>query len=79
LAGILYERLRGALSQYDITWRVTDLRGANAVVRRRDGKDLYGILQYTPGLTSVITEAAYLSNPAEARLLADPDAQESAP
>jgi len=77
LAGILYERLRGALSQYDITWRVTDLRGANAVVRRRDGKDLYGILQYTPGLTSVITEAAYLSNPAEARLLADPDAQET--
>ena len=77
LAGILYERIHGALSQYDISWRVTGLRGANAIVRSRDGKDLYGILQYTPGLASVITEAAYLSNPAEARLLADPDAQET--
>ncbi|MDE0122889.1 MAG: N-acetylmuramoyl-L-alanine amidase [bacterium] len=77
LGGILYERIHSALSQYGITWRVTGLRGANAIVRRRDGKDLYGILQYTPGLTSVITEAAYLSNPAEARLLADPDAQET--
>ena len=77
LAGILYERIREALSQYDITWRFTGLRGANAVVRQRDGKDLYGILQYTPGLTSVITEAAYLSNPAEARLLADPEVQET--
>ena len=77
LAGILYERIHSALSQYDIAWRVTGLRGANAVVRSRDGKDLYGILQYTPGLTSVITEAAYLSNPAEARLLADPGVQET--
>ena len=75
LAGILYERIHGALSQYDIGWRVTALRGANAIVRLRDGKDLYGILQYTRGLTSVLTEAAYLSNPAEARLLADPDVQ----
>ena len=75
LAGILYERVHSALSRYDITWRTTALRGANAVVRSRDGKDLYGILQYTPGMTSVITEAAYLSNPAEARLLADPDVQ----
>lgn len=77
LAGILYERIHSALSQYDIGWRTTVLRGANAVVRRRDGKDLYGVLQYTPGLTSVITEAAYLSTPAEARLLADPDVQET--
>ena len=75
LAGILYERIHSALSRYDITWRTTALRGANAVIRSRDRKDLYGILQYTPGMTSVITEAAYLSNPAEARLLADPDVQ----
>ena len=75
LGGILYEQIHAALSAYDIDWRDTVFQGANAIVRRRDGKDLYGILQYTPGMTSVITEAAYLSTRAEARLLADPDVQ----
>lgn len=75
LAGILYEEIHGALSRYDIAWRDTAKQGANATVRKRDGKDLYGILQYTPGMTSVITEAAYLSNRAEARLLSDPAVQ----
>ena len=75
LAGVLYESIHAALSRYDIDWRATVYQGATAIVRSRDRKDLYGILQYTPGLASVITEAAYLSNAAEARLLADPDAQ----
>ena len=75
LAGVLYEQIHTTLSPYDIAWRDTVFQGANAVVRKRDGKDLYGILQYTPGMASVITEAAYLSNPPEARLLADPDVQ----
>lgn len=75
LAGILYEQISGALSQYDIVWRDSSFRGANAVIRNRDRKDLYGILQYTPGMTTVITEAAYLSNTAEAQLLADPAVQ----
>ena len=75
LAGILYEEIHEALSQYDVEWRDTANKGANATVRKRDGKDLYGILQYTPGMASVITEAAYLSNSAEARLLSDPAVQ----
>ncbi len=75
LAGILYEEIRDGLSQYDIDWRRAVFRGANAIVRQRDGKDLYGILQYTPGMTSVITEAAYLSNLAEERLLSDETVQ----
>ena len=75
LAGILYEQVHTVLSSYDIDWRDTVFQGANAIVRKRDGKDLYGILQYTPGMTSVITEAAYLSTPAEARLLAAPEVQ----
>ena len=75
LAGILYEQIHTALSSYDIDWRDTVYQGANAIVRKRDGKDLYGILQYTPGMTSVITEGAYLSTPAEARLLVDPEVQ----
>ena len=75
LAGILYEEIHGALSRYDIAWRDTAKQGANATVRKRDGKDLYGILQYTPGMASAITEAAYLTNRAEARLLSDPAVQ----
>ena len=75
LAGILYDQIHTALSRYDIGWRDTVFQGATAIVRKRDGKDFYGILQYTPGMTSAITEAAYLSTPAEARLLADPEVQ----
>ena len=38
-----------------------------------DGEDLYGIHRYTPNIPSVITEALYLSNAAEAALLARAD------
>ena len=72
LAGILYEEIYHAFSQYDIDWRYTANRGANAVVRRWDRKDLYGILRHNPQIVSVLTEAAYLTNRAEERLLSDP-------
>ena len=75
LAGLLYEKLHAAFSRYDIDWRDTVYQGANAIIRSRDRKDFYGILQYTPGMTSVITEAAYLDNRAEERLLSDPATQ----
>ena len=75
LAGILFEELQGAFSQYDIGWRKTVFQGASSVLRVEVQDDLYGILQYTPGIATVITEAAYLSTPAEARLLADPEVQ----
>ena len=73
LAGILFEELQGAFSQYDVAWRKTVFQGASSVLRVEVQDDLYGILQYTPGIATVITEAAYLSTPAEARLLADPE------
>lgn len=75
LAGILYEEIRDALSRYDVVWRDAGLRGANAVVRKRDGRDLYGLLRNTPGLVSVVTEAGYLSNSAEELLFFDPAVQ----
>lgn len=75
LAGILYEEISAALSQYDIEWRYTVYRGANAVVRKRDGKDLYGVLRHSSGMAAALTEAAYLSNPAEERVLSDPAVQ----
>ena len=75
LAGILFEEVQQALSRYDIGWRKTVFQGASSVLRVEVQDDLYGILQYTPGIASVITEAAYLTTPAEARLLADPEVQ----
>lgn len=75
LAGILFEELQGAFSQYDVPWRKTVFQGASSVLRVEVQDDLYGILQYTTGIATVITEAAYLSTPAEARLLADPEVQ----
>lgn len=75
LAGILFEEIQGALAVYDIDWRRTALQGASSVWDYQTDADLYGILRRTPGIATVITEAAYLSNPAEARLLADPAVQ----
>ena len=75
LAGILFEEVRGALSQYDISWRETALQGANAIVRRRDRQDLYGVLRHSRGIPAVITEALYLSNHAEEVLIMDPEVQ----
>ena len=75
LAGILFEEVQRALAAYDIGWRKTAFQGASSVLRVEVQDDLYGILQYTTGTTTVLTEAAYLSTPAEARLLADPEAQ----
>lgn len=75
LAGILYEEVQRALSVYDVGWRKTVFQGASSVLRVEVQDDLYGILQYTPGITTVLTEAVYLSTPAEARLLADPEVQ----
>ena len=75
LAGILFEEIQGALAVYDISWRKTALQGASSVWDYETDADLFGILRRTPGIATVITEAAYLSNLAEARLLADPAVQ----
>ncbi len=75
LAGILFEEVQGALSQYGIAWRETALQGANAVIRQRDRQDLYGVLRHSRGIPAVITEALYLSNRAEEVLIMDPEVQ----
>lgn len=70
-AGILYEELISLLSGYDITW-VAD-RDAGAKYRpNSSGGDYYGILKRTAGVPGVLSEAAFISNPAEEILLADP-------
>lgn len=75
LGGILYEEIRGAMDRYDVAW-VGTRRGVTARLKE-PGVDLYGIHRYSPGVVSVITEALYLSNPPEARLIANPSVQDA--
>jgi hypothetical protein len=52
-------------------------RDAGAKFRRNSrGGDYYGILRQTAGVTAVLAELAFISNPPEARLLARPDVQQ---
>lgn len=70
-AGLIYEELYRAFSAYKIDW-VAD-RDAGAKYRpRSDGGDYYGILSRSAGLTTVLSEAAFISNPPEEALLVDP-------
>jgi N-acetylmuramoyl-L-alanine amidase len=70
-AGLVYEELVRAFSGYDIQW-VAD-RDAGAKFRpSSDGGDYYGILRRSAGVPAVLSEAAFISNPAEEALLADP-------
>jgi N-acetylmuramoyl-L-alanine amidase len=74
LAGLVYEEVVGAFDGYDVAWEAD--RDAGAKYRtNRDGDDYYGILRRAAGVPSVLSEAAYVSNPAEADLLADRDVQ----
>jgi N-acetylmuramoyl-L-alanine amidase len=69
-AGLLWEDLVATLKGNVVAWRGgTD---AGAIYRRgKDGTDFYGVLRETAGIPAVLIEAAYLSNPAEAALLAE--------
>lgn len=74
LAGLIYEEVVRALSQYQIPW--VGLVDAGAKYRlNSQGGDYYHMLRETGGTPSVIAELAYISDPAEADLLARPDVQ----
>jgi N-acetylmuramoyl-L-alanine amidase len=74
LSGLVWEEVTAMLATHHIEWRGGS--DAGAIYRtNRDGGDFYGVLRRTAGVPSVLVEAAYLSNPAEADLLARPDVQ----
>jgi N-acetylmuramoyl-L-alanine amidase len=73
LAGLIYEEIVAALSVYDVPW-VTS--GAGVTWRTKsNGDDWYAMVNQPRGVTAALAELAFLSNPAEADLLADPDVQ----
>ena len=70
-AGLVHEELVDAFGSYDIEWAAD--RDAGAKYRpRADGTDYYGILRRSAGVPAVLSEAAFISNPAEEALLRDP-------
>lgn len=71
LAGLVYEEIVDEFSDHRIAW-VAD-RDAGAKYRpARDGGDYYGILRRTAGVPAVLSEAAFITNPPEEKLLASP-------
>lgn len=73
LAGLIHEELIAKLAPYGTDWVVGGGSGARARRSLDDGDDFYGILRRSQGVPGVLSESAYLSNPAEERLL-DTDA-----
>lgn len=69
LAGLLWEEMQQQLAPFGTDWAIGDDPGARARRSLRTGDDYYGILRHAQGVTSVLSEAAYLSNPAEDALL----------
>ena len=73
LAGLIYEEIVAALSAYSVPW-VTS--GVGVTWRTRsNGEDWYAMVRQPKGVAAALAELAFLSNPAEADLLADPEVQ----
>ncbi len=70
-SGLIYEEIFRAFSAYQISWGA-DLDAGAKYRLRADGGDYYGILNRTAGVPSVLSEAAFITNPPEEALLVDP-------
>jgi N-acetylmuramoyl-L-alanine amidase len=71
LAGLLWEEITTAFKPYDVAWVAENDHGAK-YRPNSGGGDYYGILRDAAGVPTVLSEAAFMSNPPEERLLADP-------
>ena len=75
LAGLLYEEIVTALSQYNVNW-VADTDAGAKYRAGSTGNDYYAVLRQTHGVTAALAELAFVSNPPEADLLAQPQVQQ---
>lgn len=69
LAGLLWEEMQEELGPFLDEWAVGEQPGAFPRVSGDTGGDYYGVLRRTQGVPAVLSEAAYISNPAEEALL----------
>ena len=75
LAGLIYEEVVKALSQYsNVAWQADTDAGVKPRLNSSGG-DYYAMLRNPAPTTSVIVESLFLSNPPEAALIARPDVQ----
>jgi N-acetylmuramoyl-L-alanine amidase len=73
LAGLVYEEVVKAMSQYKVAW-VAD-RDAGAKYRPGTNGDYYAMLRQPGKVVSVLVELAFISNPPEAELISRPEVQ----
>jgi N-acetylmuramoyl-L-alanine amidase len=71
LAGLLWEEVTAAFTPYDVAWMADTDHGAK-YRPGTNGGDYYGILRRAEGTTTVLSEAAFITDPPEEHLLADP-------
>jgi N-acetylmuramoyl-L-alanine amidase len=71
LAGLIWEEINAAFTPYRIAWTADTDYGAK-YRPSASGGDYYGILRNAEGVTTVLSEAAFITNPPEEHLLADP-------
>jgi N-acetylmuramoyl-L-alanine amidase len=74
LAGLIWEEVTAAFTRYHVAW-VADTDHGAKYRPGSSGGDYYGILRNAAGVTTVLSEAAFISNPPEEQLLADPGFQ----
>ena len=75
LAGLLYEEIFKAMSQYKVAW-VGDTDAGAKYRQNTRGGDYYGILRQAAGVPTSLVELAFITNGPEAELLARPDVQQ---
>jgi len=71
LAGLVWEEITAAFRPYHVAW-VADTDHGAKYRPSANGGDYYGILRRAAGVTTVLSEAAFITNPPEEHLLADP-------
>ncbi len=71
LGGLIWEEITAALTPYDIAWTADTDHGAKYRLSANGG-DYLGILRRAVGIPTVLSEAAFISNPPEEQLLRDP-------
>ena len=70
LAGLVWEEITSAFTPYNVAWEADTDHGAK-YRPSASGGDYYGILRRAEGVTTVLSEAAFITNPPEEQLLAD--------
>ena len=70
LAGLLWEEITAAFTPYHVAWDADTDHGAK-YRPSASGGDYYGILRRAAGVTTVLSEAAFITNPPEEDLLRD--------